>query len=159
MQGGGHPALYADIDGGELYLFGATFNAQDTWLLFFLMTGVGFGLLFATSLAGRLWCGWACPQTVFLDGAYRRIERWIEGPREKRLRRNAGAWNAEKVAHKVATHALYLLASLVIAHIFLSYFTSLPKTFQMVRQSPAVHPEAFAWVVAMTGAFYLNFAW
>lgn len=156
---GGRPALFIDIDARQLFLFGATFNAQDTWLLFFLLTGVGFGLVVATALAGRVWCGWACPQTVFLEGVYRRIERWIEGPREQRLRRNAGPWTVEKTGRKLATHALYLLASILVAHVFLSYFASLPKTFQMVRQSPAAHPEAFAWVVAMTAAFYLNFAW
>jgi cytochrome c oxidase accessory protein FixG len=155
----GNPAVFLDVDAREFFLFGATFNAQDTWLLFFLMTGVGFGLVYATALAGRVWCGWACPQTVFLEGVYRRIERWIEGPRERRLRRNAGAWNADRVARKVAVHALFVLVSLLVAHIFLSYFVSLPRAFQMVRQSPAQHPEAFAWVVAMTAAFYLNFAW
>jgi cytochrome c oxidase accessory protein FixG len=156
---GGHPALFIDVDARQLFLFGATFNSQDTWLLFFLLTGVGFGLVYATALAGRVWCGWACPQTVFLEGVHRRIERWIEGPREARMRRNRGAWTVEKLGRKLATHALYVLVSLFVAHIFLSYFASLPKTFQMVRHSPAAHPEAFVWVVAMTAAFYLNFAW
>ncbi len=156
---GGHPAIFIEVDARELYLFGATFNAQDTWLLFFLLTGIGFGLVYATALAGRVWCGWACPQTVFLEGVYRRIERWIGGPREKRLRLAAGPWNVDKIARRIATHVLYVAVSLVIAHIFLSYFASLPKTFAMVRQSPSAHPEAFAWVVAMTGVFYLNFAW
>jgi cytochrome c oxidase accessory protein FixG len=156
---GGHPAVFIDVDARRLFLFGMTFNAQDTWLLFFLLTGVGFGLVYATALAGRVWCGWACPQTVFLEGVFRRIERWIEGPREKRMRRNAGPWTGDKIARKAATHALYLLAAMLVAHVFLSYFASLPKTFQMVRQSPAAHPEAFAWAVAMTATFYLNFAW
>jgi cytochrome c oxidase accessory protein FixG len=156
---GGHPAVFIDVDARALYLFGATFNAQDTWLLFFLLTGVGFGLVYATALAGRVWCGWACPQTVFLEGVYRRIERWVEGPREQRVRRNAGPWTADKVARKAATHGLFLVVSVLVAHIFLSYFASLPKTVQMVRQSPAAHPEAFAWAAAMTAAFYLNFAW
>jgi cytochrome c oxidase accessory protein FixG len=155
----GHPAVFLDVDTREFFLFGATFNAQDTWLLFFLMTGVGFGLVYATALAGRVWCGWACPQTVFLEGLYRRIERLVEGPREKRVRRNAGPWNLDKTARKLTSHLLYLAASLVVAHIFLSYFASLPKTFAMVRQSPSAHPEAFVWVVAMTAVFYGNFAW
>jgi cytochrome c oxidase accessory protein FixG len=85
--------------------------------------------------------------------------RLVEGPREKRLRRNAGPWTLEKVGRKSATQALYVLASLLVAHILLSYFVSLPKAFQMVRGSPAAHPEAFAWVMATTAAFYLNFAW
>ncbi len=156
---GGHPAIFIEVDARELYLFGATFNAQDTWLLFFLLTGIGFGLVYATALAGRVWCGWACPHTVFLEGVFRRIERWTEGPREKRLRRDAGRWNLERIARKAATHALYVVASVLIAHIFLSYFASLPKTLEMVRERPEAHPEAFAWVVAMTAAFYLNFAW
>jgi cytochrome c oxidase accessory protein FixG len=154
----GHPAVFLDVDTREFFLFGATFNAQDTWLLFFLLTGVGFGLVYATALAGRVWCGYACPQTVFLEGVYRRIQRVVEGPRDKRLRRNAGPWNADKAARKIASHTLYVLVSLLVAHVFLSYFVSLPKTFAMVRQSPAAHPEAFGWVVAMTGLFYLNFA-
>jgi cytochrome c oxidase accessory protein FixG len=155
---GGHPAVFIDVDAREFFLFGATFNAQDTWLSFFLLTGVGFGLLYATALAGRVWCGYACPQTVFLEGVYRRIERFVEGPREKRLRRNAGPWDRGKVVRKLASHALYALASIFVAHVFLSYFASLPATFAMVRQRPVAHPEAFAWVVAMTGVFYLNFA-
>jgi cytochrome c oxidase accessory protein FixG len=155
----GHPAVFLDVDTREFYLFGATFNSQDTWLLFFLMTGVGFGLVYATALAGRVWCGWACPQTVFLEGIYRNIERLVEGSREKRVRRNAGPWTMDKVTRKVVKQALYVLASLLVAHIFLSYFVSIPRTFAMVRQSPAAHPEAFAWVVAMTALFYGNFAW
>lgn len=156
---GGHPAVFVDVDERELFLFGASFNAQDTWLLFFLLSGAGFGLAYATALAGRVWCGWACPQTVFLEGVYRRIERFVEGSREKRLRRNAGPWTLDVVARKIVTHTLYVVASLLVAHVFLSYFVSLPKTFHMVRRSPAEHPEAFAWVVMTAAAFYLNFAW
>jgi cytochrome c oxidase accessory protein FixG len=156
---GGHPALFVDVETKELFLFGLTYGPQDTWLLFFLLTGVGFGLVYATALAGRVWCGWACPQTVFLEGVYRRIERWIEGPREKRTRRNAGPWTADKALRKSATQAAYAAVSLVIAHIVLSYFVSLPKTFAMVRQSPSAHPEAFVWMAATTAVLYLNFAW
>lgn len=156
---GGHPAVFLDVDERRFFLFGATFNSQDTWLLFFLLTGVGFGLVYATALAGRVWCGWACPQTVFLEGVFRRIERWIEGPREQRMRRNAGPWTAGKLARKSATQVLYVLAAVGVAHVFLSYFVSIPKAFEMVRQGPAMHPEAFAWVAAISVAFYLNFAW
>jgi cytochrome c oxidase accessory protein FixG len=155
----GNPAVFLDVGRREFFLFGATFNAQDTWLLFFLVTGVGFGLVYATAIAGRMWCGWACPQTVFLEGVYRRIERWVEGPRERRLRRRAAGWDALRIARTIALHGLYVAVSILVAHVFLSYFVSLPETFRMVRQSPAAHPQAFAWVVATTAAFYLNFAW
>ncbi len=155
----GHPAVFLDVDERRFFLFGTTFNAQDTWMLFFVLTGVGFGLVYATAVAGRVWCGWACPQTVFLEGIFRRIERMVEGPRASRMRRNARPWTAGKVVRKLAKHTLYLAASFFVAHVFLSYFASLPKTLQMVRQSPSAHPEAFAWAAAMTALFYGNFAW
>ncbi|MGD0676435.1 MAG: cytochrome c oxidase accessory protein CcoG [Polyangiaceae bacterium] len=156
---GGRPALFCDVDGRELFLVGMTFNAQDTWLLFFLLTGLGFALVYTTAVVGRVWCGWACPHTVFLEGIFRPIERWVEGPRETRIRRNIGPWTAQKIARKVASHALYAVSAVLVAHIFLSYFVSLPATFRMVRERPADHPEAFTWVLAMSTVFYLHFAW
>ncbi len=156
---GGHPALFVDVETHELFLFGSTFNVQDTWLLFFLLTGVGFGLLYATAVAGRVWCGWACPQTVFLEGVFRRIERWVEGSREKRLRRNAGHLTGEKIARKLATHALYALASALVAHVVLGYFVSLPRELRMIRQGPGAHAQAFAFALVLTAVLYFDFAW
>jgi cytochrome c oxidase accessory protein FixG len=156
---GGAPAVFLDVEARKFFLFGMTFNAQDSWLLFFLLSGAGFGLVYVTALAGRAWCGWACPQTVFLEGVYRRIERLVEGPREKHLRRDAGPITAERAARKVVKHALFVVASLGVAHIVLAYFVSLPRAFAMVHGSPAAHPEAFAWVLAVTALFYGNFAW
>ena len=154
---GGRQAVLLDVDARQLFLFGRTFNAQDTWLLFFLVTGVGFGLLYSTALAGRVWCGYACPQTVFLEGIFRRVQRLVEGPREKRMRRDAGPWGAEKLLRKGVSHAAYLALSAAVAHVFLSYFMPARAAFGVVGQSPAAHPEAFAWVLAVTAFFYLNF--
>ncbi len=156
---GGHPAVFIDIDRRSFYLFGATFNAQDAWMLFFVVTGVGFGIVYVTTLLGRVWCGWACPQTVFLEGVYRPIERWIEGPREKRLHRNAGPWTLDKALRKGAKQGIFLGLSFLVAHILLAYFVSLPKAFDMVRHTPGAHPEAFLWAIGLTLVLYVNFAW
>lgn len=155
----GNPAVFLDIEHRKFYLFGTTFNAQDLWLLFFLLTGVGFTLVYVTALLGRVWCGWACPQTVFLEAVYRPFQRLVEGPREARLRRNAGPWTLDKIWRKTVLHTGYVLISLVLAHVFVSYFVSLPRLFAMVRASPSRHPEAFAWVMAITGVLYFNFFW
>jgi cytochrome c oxidase accessory protein FixG len=154
----GHPAVFLDILHRKFYLFGLTFNAQDAWLAFFLVTGAGFALIVATALLGRIWCGYACPQTVFLEGVYRRIERWIEGPRNVRLRRNAAKLSWDKAWRKALKHLLFLAVSIFLAHVFLSYFTSLSELFVMVRNAPKEHPEAFAWVSGITVALYANFA-
>ena len=75
----GSPALFFDVEMRRFHVFGLTLVPQDLWVMFFGVTGLGFTLFFVTALLGRLWCGWACPYTVFLDHVFRRIERWIEG--------------------------------------------------------------------------------
>lgn len=154
---GGNPAVFLDVEARRFFLFGLSFNAQDLWLLFFLVTGVAFLLVYMTALLGRVFCGWICPHTVFLDGVYRKIERFIEGPRERRIKRDAGAWTAEKIAVKVAKHAVFLIVSSLIAHIVLSYFVSIPRVFEMVRHRPSEHLEAFIWAIAITLVFYGHF--
>jgi cytochrome c oxidase accessory protein FixG len=155
----GNPALFLDVDHRRFYLFGGTFNAQDIWLVFFLVTGVGFSLVYATALFGRAWCGYACPQTVFLEAFYRRVQRWIQGPREARLKLHKAPYTWEKIWKIGLTQVAYVALSFVVAHIFLSYFVSMPGVLVMVRGAPGSHPEAFAWAMAMTGLFYFNFGW
>ena len=153
----GAPAVFLDVEARKFFLFGATFNAQDAWMVFFLVSGLGFGLVYATALLGRAWCGWACPQTVFLEGVYRPLERLFEGPRDKHLRRDAGPMTAEKAARKAGKHAAFVVASLLVAHLVLAYFVSLPRAFAMVRGAPTAHLEAFLWVLGVTTLFYVNF--
>ncbi len=159
LEIGGHPAVFLDVQNRAFYLFGATFNAQDFWMVFFLLSGLGFALILVTALWGRIWCGYACPQTVFLDGVYRRIERLLEGPRNLRLKRDANPPNLAWITRKTTKHIAFVLVSAVVAHVFLSYFVSIPKLFEMMRTKPAQHPEAFAWAFGMTGLMYFNFAW
>ena len=156
---GGHPAVFLDVDRREFYLFGGVFNAQDIWMTVFLLTGGAFGLVVLTAVAGRVWCGWACPQTVFLDGVYRRIERLVEGPREKRMRRSGAPWTWDKAWRKAVLHAIWVGLSLALAHVFLAYFVSIPKVFALVQHRPGEHVEVFIAVMALAGVLYFNFAW
>jgi len=159
IQIGGFPAVFLDITARRFHLFGLTFAAQDMWLSFFLITGLGFSLFFITALFGRIWCGWACPQTVFLDHVYRRIERWIDGNAVARRRLAAAPWTGEKIAKRTLKHALYLLVSLLITHLFLAYYVSLKSVWEMVSAAPAEHWSAFVFVSIATGILYFNFAW
>lgn len=157
---GGHPAVFLDVDARQFFLFGLTFNSQDVWLMFFMLSGVGFGLVYATAVLGRVWCGWACPQTVFLEAVFRPVERLINGPRNVAMRRirQGGRIDFDRVWRAVATHAAYLVAALLVAHVLLAYFVSIPRVFQMVRTNPGAHPEAFAWTIGITAVMYGNFA-
>ena len=159
IQIGGYPAAFFDIAGGRFHLFGLTLAFQDLWLLFFVITGLGFTLFFVTSLLGRVWCGWACPHTVFLDHVYRRIERFIEGDAVKRRALAAAPLSFTKIAKRTLKHGLYVLVSAIIAHLFLAYFVSLPEVWSMIRSAPAEHWSAFGFMAVSTGILYFNFAW
>ncbi len=156
---GGHPAVFLDVAGRRFHLLGFTLAFQDAWLLFFGITGLGFSLFFITSLLGRVWCGWACPQTVFLDHVFRRVERWIEGDAVARRRLDAAPWTASKLARRGFKQVVFVLLSAVITHLFLAYFVSLPELWRMMHQSPGEHWSAFVFVAFATGILYFNFAW
>ncbi|MDO8544220.1 MAG: cytochrome c oxidase accessory protein CcoG [Opitutaceae bacterium] len=155
----GYPAVFLDLATRRFHLFGLTLAAQDLWLMFFVITGLGFSLFFVTALLGRVWCGWACPQTVFLDHVYRRIERWIDGDAMERRALSAAPLSAGKVVKRLAKHALYIAVSAAIMHLFLAYFVSIPEVWAMVRAAPGEHWGAFAFMAVSTGTLYFNFAW
>ncbi|NNF08520.1 MAG: cytochrome c oxidase accessory protein CcoG [Candidatus Eisenbacteria bacterium] len=155
----GAPAVHIDIPGRAATLFGFTFTNQDFYLTFFVVSAIGFSLFVATSLYGRVWCGFACPQTVFLEGVFRRIERWIEGSRAKRIRRNMGPWNFDKAWRKILKHAAFLGLSALIAHAFVAYFIPAKELGMAVFQSPSNHWAAFLWTLFWTGMLYFNYSW
>jgi cytochrome c oxidase accessory protein FixG len=155
----GYPAVFLDVAERRFHLFGLTFAAQDMWLLFFVITGVGFSLFFVTALLGRVWCGWACPQTVYLEHVFRRIEVWIEGDAVQRRALDAAPWTAEKIRKRVLKHAVYLLVSAVLTHGFLAYFVSVPEVWAMVRAAPSEHWSTFVFMMAYTGLTYFIFCW
>lgn len=159
IQVGGKPIIFLDVINRRFHLFGASFNSNDFWLVFFLVTGVGFALIVITSLFGRVWCGYACPQTVFMEGVYRRVERLIEGNRNARIRRNAGPWNFDRIWRKVVKNGIFFVISFGLTHIFLSYFVSVPSLIEMMTSAPSEHPAAFTWVMGFTGITFFNFAW
>ncbi|MCE9667633.1 cytochrome c oxidase accessory protein CcoG [Myxococcus stipitatus] len=159
VEVGGHPAVHLDVAARRFYLFGATYNAQDFWRVLFLCTAAGFGLLFVTAWVGRAWCGWACPQTVFLEGLYRPLERLFDGPRERRLKQEGMAWTPARAARAAVKHGAYVGVSLLVAHAALSLFVSAGGLVSMVAAGPTAAPVAFAWAMAVTGGLYFNFAW
>ena len=121
--------------------------------------GLGFSLFFVTALFGRVWCGWACPQTVFLDHVYRRIENWIDGDAVERRRLHHAPWTGRKIFKRVVKHTCFILFSALITHLFLAYYVSLPEVWEMVSDAPSEHWGAFGFIVVATGLLYFNYAW
>ena len=159
IQINGAPAVFLDIFNRRLHLFGLTLMFQDLWLLFFMITGLAFALFVITSVAGRIWCGWACPETVFLDQVFRRVERWIDGDAHARRKLEDAPWTGSKIAKRVLKHGIFVILSALIAHMFLAYFVSIPSLYDMMRHAPAQNWGTFVFVFVLTGILYFNFAW
>lgn len=155
----GHPAVFLDVLGQRFHLFGFTFAFQDIWLGFFFITGLGFTLFFITAMFGRVWCGWACPHTVFLEHVYRRIERLFEGNHVKQKQLDNSRWNKEKILRRGGKHVVFLILSALIANIFISYFISIPTLYSWILSGPSQHWGAFVFVLVLTLILYFNFSW
>ncbi|GAB4147631.1 MAG: cytochrome c oxidase accessory protein CcoG [Planctomycetota bacterium] len=156
---GGKPAILIDIGARHFYLFGRTFNAQDFWLAFFYLSGLGFALFVVAALFGRLWCGYACPQTVFLEGVFRRIERWIEGKARERMKLDREPLRGRKLGLRALKLSVYLVISLVLSHSFLGYFMPVERVLEAVTSRPTAHPTAFLFTAVFTAIIFVNFAW
>lgn len=159
LEIGGRPAILIDIERRSFFLFGATFNAQDFYLAFFLLTGIGITLFVVSTVFGRVWCGYSCPHTVFLEGVFRRIERWIDGTAQHRKRLKEMPWNAEKLRKRGLKFTLYLAVSLFLSHNLLSYFLGAHDVLAAIVGSPTRHPTAFTFVLIATAIIFVNFTW
>jgi len=154
-----NPAVFLDVENRMFHLFGLTLVPQDLWVMFFAITGLGFTLFFVTSLLGRVWCGWACPYTVFLDHVYRRIERWIEGDALARRALDSAPWSTAKICKRAFKHLLYLVVATAIAHVFLSYFVSWRRLYGFMHEGPLQHATAFGIIAGLTLVLWFCFGY
>jgi cytochrome c oxidase accessory protein FixG len=156
---GGMPAILLQIEERRFILFGHVFWPQDMFYLALLLLGFALCLFFFTALAGRVWCGWACPQTVFLEGVFRRVEEWIEGDHHERKRLDEGPWTAAKVGKKALKHGVFLVFAALVSNTFLAYFVGTDRLQHWVTGPPAEHWTAFLIMAFTLGVFYFDFAW
>ena len=153
----GRQAVLWDLGARQFHVFGATFWPQDFTLLSALLIIAAFGLFFITVLAGRVWCGYACPQSTW-TWVFMWAEKVTEGDRSQRLKLDAAPWSANKLLRRSAKHLLWLGVSLATAVAFVGYFTPVRElaagllTFDL-DLGPAV------WVALFTAATYLNAGW
>lgn len=155
----GSPLLLLDIVHRQFSIFGLHFWADEAPMLVFVFGGIFLGIAFITAVFGRLWCGWACPQTVFIDRVYRRIEGWIEGSAAERRRLDSAPLSLEKIIKKLLKYLSFLAVSLIIANSFLAYFVGIDAVQTMITQSPFEHPSAFILVVIATLITLFDFGW
>ncbi|HUO09456.1 MAG TPA: cytochrome c oxidase accessory protein CcoG [Phycisphaerae bacterium] len=148
------PAVLLDIVHRRFTLFGYTFLPTDTILLAFTMLFIFVSIFLFTALFGRLWCGWACPQTVYMEFLYRPLERLFEG-----TARRGGPPVRDRAWGKVAYFFAAFLVTAIPAHTFLAYFVGVDALSHWMRQSPVEHPTAFLVMAATVSLMMFDFYW
>lgn len=150
---GGRPLVLLDIVARRFTILGFTFHPTDTVLLALFMVGLLLTVFLMTALLGRVWCGWACPQTVYMEFVFRPIERFFDGtmgrggePKKNR----AGVW-------LVLRYLTYFAVCFYLANTFLAYFVGVDALIRWMTQSPINHPIPFLVMVAVTGAMMFDF--
>lgn len=155
---GGEPLLQLDVLGRRFVILGQTFWPQDIHLFVLgFIASIVFIALFTVAF-GRLFCGWACPQTVFMELVYRRIEYWIEGDWKQQQALNRRAMDMDKLMRKAAKHALFFLVAFVIGNTFLGYIIGSERLIQIVTEPPGQHLGGLAAMFGFSLVFYGVFA-
>lgn len=154
----GRPFFLFNLLDRKFILFGQIFGPQDFFIFgLIFIAGIIFIFLF-TAVYGRVFCGWACPQTIFMEMVFRKIEYWIEGDFKSQRQLDAAPWNSEKIIKKGSKHTIFVLLAFIIGNLFLAYIIGIDELFTIVTKSPAENPGGFTVVMAFAGAFYFIFA-
>ena len=156
---GGKPAVFLDFIHREFTFFGFTFFPTDTFLLLLLLISAFLSIVIFTALFGRVWCGWGCPQTVYLEFVFRPIERWIEGKEHVRKKRNEGPWTWDKIWRRSARFTVYTLISFALANVFVSYFVGWSNLLEWMTRPPTEHWGFFLMMAATTGLILYDFGY
>lgn len=155
----GKPAIQIDIFNRQFTFMGWTLHGVEPILFFFLVASGLFFIAFITSLLGRVWCGWACPQTVFIQTIFWKIDELVEGKPKARRELEEGPWNFNKISKRIIKWSLFFIVSSHIAHTFFGYIVG-PKNLLMITlNNPSENWGLFIATSIVTTIFLLDFGW
>lgn len=150
----GNPLILLDVASRKFIIFGAIFWAQDTFVLALLMLSFVLFIVLFTVTFGRLWCGWACPQTIFLEMVFRRIEHLIEGDARARHKLDNSPWTANKIFKKTLKHGVFILISIAMTNTFLMWFIGSDAWLQLISEPIAANLSSFLIMLLISAFFY-----
>ncbi len=155
----GNQFLLFNVMERRFNIFGFPFWPQDFFIFVIgMIIGVVFIALFTVAF-GRIFCGWICPQTIFMEMVFRRIEYWIDGDRGAQMRLDRQPWNAEKIRKRSLKWFIFLIISFLIANVFLAYLIGSDTLIQNILDGPAAHASTLISLLIFTAVFYFVFAW
>ncbi len=154
----GFPVIQLDFPEAKFILFGKIFWPDDFFFFAVAMIALIVFIALFTVIYGRVFCGWVCPQTVFMEFVFRKIEWWIEGPPNKQRKLNEGPWSSEKITKKTLKHIVFIFIALLISHTFLSYILGADEVLQLIRKPISENAGLFVGLIVFAGLFYFVFA-
>ena len=155
----GNPLFKFDVLQSQFVIFGFPFFTSDFFLLALgMITTIIFIVLF-TMAYGRLFCGWVCPQTIFLEMVFRKIEYVIEGDRAKQIRLDKQDWDEEKIRKKLLKWTIFAIISFIIANVFLAYIIGADALYALIEDGPVDHVGTLVGLIFFSAMFYFVFAW
>jgi len=153
----GKPLILLNVPTREFTLLGTTFLPTDTLILMLLLSSAVLSVFLFSALFGRVWCGWGCPQTVYMEFVFRPIERLLEGGRSGSLALDKAS--GVMAPRRILKYVIYVPICLVLAHTFLAYFVGTDTLARWVRLSPYDHPTPFLVMAVTTALIFIDFGW
>lgn len=154
----GEPLLMLNIMDRKFIIFGMIFWPQDFFIFGIAMLAFVVFVILFTVVFGRIFCGWACPQTIFMEMVFRKIEYWIDGDASKQKQLKSMAWNAEKIRKRVVKFVVFFALSFVIANFFLAYLIGMDQLLGYIQQ-PASHTGTLVSLFIFTAVFFFVYWW
>lgn len=154
----GEPMVMINFLERKFIIFGAMFWPQDTFVLLLMTISFLVFILLFTTTFGRLFCGWTCPQTIFLEIVFRRIEYWIDGDSNKQRKLKEMPWNAEKISKRILKHSIFILLSISFVNIILWYFMGFDKWLRYANE-PGNHVVGLFLIGVFSFVFYFIYSW
>lgn len=158
IQYQGRPFMLVNLFERKFIFFGQVYWPQDFFIIVIGMLTLVVSIILFTVVYGRVFCGWTCPQTIFMELVFRKIEYWIEGDFRAQMKLNTMPWNAEKIRKKGLKHLIFILMSVFFAHIVMAYLVGMPKVKELITSNPMDNLAGFLGLVVFTGIFYAVFA-
>ena len=155
----GQPFILLNFIDRKIVFLGVQFWPQDFHLFFLAMISLMVFIILFTVTYGRIWCGWACPQTVFMELIFRRIEYWIEGDAYRQKQLDKQSWNTNKIVRRGLKHLAFFLIAFVVGNYFLMYIIGSEAWFRLITDNPARHIAGLAGMIVFSGIFYFIFSW
>lgn len=155
----GHPLLLFDFPNRIFILFGTLFGPQDFHLFVIAMIAFIIFIILFTAVFGRIFCGWACPQTVFMEMVFRKIEYFIEGDASKQRKLNAAPWTGSKIFRKLTKHSAFFVLSFVVANFLLAYIIGIDELRRIISEPPSEHMKGLAAITIFSLLFYWIFSY